>query len=113
MSTCMGHQMYLKFTTPKFYAEQWYCLLVIIKLAKLLVNSFGYLYNEKGQAKVFLSEGHRAVTITEVYPPYRLGKNNIYDLTTLPFIPPSYLAGRILVDPQKNTLPNFVYFKFN
>ena len=49
--------------TEKLYAEQGYYVLVIIKLAKLLVNSFGYLYNEKGQAKVFLSEGHRAVTI--------------------------------------------------
>ena len=39
--------------TEKLYAEQWYYVLVIIKLAKLLVNSFGYLYNEKGQAKIF------------------------------------------------------------
>ena len=63
--------------TEKLYAEQGYYVLVIIKLAKLLVNSFGYLYNEKGQAKLFFSEGHWAVTITEVYPPYRLGKNSI------------------------------------
>ena len=59
--------------TEKLYAEEWYYFLVIIKLAKLLVYSFVYLYNEKGQAIVFLSE----VTITEVYPPYRLGKNSI------------------------------------
>ena len=59
--------------TKKGYAEQWY----YIKLAKLLVYSFVYLYNENGQAIVFLSEGHWAVTITEVYPPYRLGKNSI------------------------------------
>ena len=63
--------------TEKLYAEQWYYVLVIIKLAKLLVNSFGYLYNEKGQAKVFLSEGHKAVLIKQVYPQYRLGKNSI------------------------------------
>ena len=44
--------------TEKRYAEQWYYVLVIIKLAKLLVYSFVYLYNEKGQAIVFLSEGH-------------------------------------------------------
>ena len=34
--------------TEKLYAEQGYYVLDIIKLAKLLVNSFGYLYNEKG-----------------------------------------------------------------
>ena len=44
--------------TEKLYVEQWYYVLVIIKLAKLLVNSFGYLFNEKGQAKLFFSEGH-------------------------------------------------------
>ena len=68
MSTCisgMCYQMYHNSAktvlyiecTEKLHAEQWYYVLVIIKLAKLLVNSFGYLYNEKGQAKVFL-EGH-------------------------------------------------------
>ena len=44
--------------TEKLYAEQCYYVLVIIKLAKLLVNSFWHLYNEKGQAKLFFSEGH-------------------------------------------------------
>ena len=43
--------------TEKLYVEQWYYVLVIIKLAKLLVNSFGYLYNEMVRLKYFL-EGH-------------------------------------------------------
>ena len=43
--------------TEYLYAKQWYYVLVIIKLAKLWVNSFGYLYNEMVRLKYFL-EGH-------------------------------------------------------
>ena len=39
--------------TEKLCAEQWYYVLVIIKLEKLLVNSFGYLYNENVRLKNF------------------------------------------------------------
>jgi ubiquinone biosynthesis protein Coq4 len=39
--------------TEKLYAEQWYYVLVVIKLEKILVNSFGYLYNDNVRLKNF------------------------------------------------------------
>ena len=68
--------------TKKLNAEQGYYVLVIIKLAKLLVNSFGYLYNEKGQAKVFFggslsSNNNRSLSSLQTRQELYLGSDNV------------------------------------
>ena len=73
--------LYIK-CTEKLYVEQWYYVLVIIKLAKLLVNSCGYIYNEKGQAKVFFggslsSKYNRSLSSLQTRQKLYLGSDNV------------------------------------
>ena len=73
--------LYIK-CTEKLYVEQWYYVFVIIKLAKLLVNSCGYIYNEKGQAKVFFggslsSNNNRSLSSLQTRQKLYLGSDNV------------------------------------
>ena len=73
--------LYIK-CTEKLYVEQWYYVLVIIKLAKLLVNSCGYIYNEKGQAKVFFggslsSKYNRSLSSLQTRQKLYLGSDDV------------------------------------